>query len=231
MISLAITVRPPWSQLIAEAQALTVLGVVPKLVENRSRKVADKYIGQDIAIHAGLTWCTIGAADWRVRRAWARFCAAIDLREANPLLAAHGDRRTGFVGGLRPGMWIEQGAVVAVARLAGCHPAGPCVNLGCHPWGEAEHNGKPAWHIELADVRRLPKPVAARGSLGVPWRLPEDVTAAVQAQLDLAADRNLLAALALAAQLEDPAPADVTERVGAALRQEGRQTNGGDIHG
>lgn len=179
-----ITIRPPWSQLIAEARALTAIGVVPKLVENRSRPIPTKYIGERIGIHAGLTWCSVGATDWRVRRAWSRFCAAIDLRKSNPLLAAHGDTRTGFVGGLRPGLWIKQGAVIAVATVVDCHSAGPCVNLQCHPWGEAEHNGKPAWHIVFADVRRLPDPVPAKGSLAVPWQAPGGVAAQVQTQLD-----------------------------------------------
>lgn len=205
---IAVSVRQPWAQLIAEAEALAALNVEPKLIENRSRRVADKYIGEDIAIHAGLTWCRVGANDWRVRRTWARFSAAIDLRKPNPLLAAHGDRRTGFVGGLRPGMWMEQGAVIAVARLVGCHLAGACVLPTCHPWGELEHNGKPAWHIELADVRRLPKPVPARGSLALPWRLPEDVAGQVQAQLDAL----LLRAVASAAIAGDPVPADLADR-------------------
>lgn len=179
-----ITVRPPWSQVIAEAQALTAIGVAPKLVENRSRPIPAKYIDTEIGIHAGLTWCKVGAADWRVRRAWGQFCAAINLRVPNPLLAAHGDRRTGYVGGLRPGMWIEQGCVIAVATIKGCHPAGPCVDNGCRPWGEIEHNGKPAWHIVFADVRRLSRPVPARGSLSVPWSVPGDVETAVREQLD-----------------------------------------------
>jgi hypothetical protein len=208
MISLAMSVRQPWAQVIAEAEALAALNVVPKLIENRSRRIADKHIGEDIAIHAGLTWCRVGEQDWRVRRAWSVFCASINMRVPNPLLAAHGDRRTGYVGGLRPGMWIEQGVVIAVARLAGCHPAGPCVNLACHPWGESEYNGKPAWHIELADVRRLPKPVPARGSLALPWRLPEDVAGQVQAQLDA----RLLRAVASAAIAGDPVPAGLADR-------------------
>lgn len=66
----AITIRPPWSWAIAEAAALTALGVPPKLVENRGRKVAAEHIGQDWAIHAGRTWDEAGAEDLRVRAAW-----------------------------------------------------------------------------------------------------------------------------------------------------------------
>lgn len=176
----AITVRAPYSQIIAEAAALAAIGVVPKLVENRGARIAACHIGTDIAIHAGKAWSVGGSSDPRVRSAWQRFAAAIHLTEANPRLAAIGDTRTGYVGGLRPGLWIETGAVVAVATLTGCHAAaGGC----CAPWGEATHNGRPAWHLELDNVRRLRRPVPARGSLAVPWALPTDVEEAVIAQL------------------------------------------------
>lgn len=84
------------------------------------------------------------------------------------------------------------GAVVAVADLVGCHNGDPwdmshpCgtykgdvygPSRRCSPW--AAHG---AWHWELANVRQLPEPVPARGSLGL-WTLPDDVAAAVQAQL------------------------------------------------
>jgi hypothetical protein len=182
-VTKAITIRPPWSQIIAETEALTALGVAPKNVENRGRPIADKHIGTDIAIHAGQTWCPIGGADPRVQRAWWTFANAIGLREPNPLLAAHGDTRTGSVGGLKvPGLWIEQGAVIATATIADCHPAGPCVNLGCHPWGERDYNGGTAWHLVLGNVRRLRTPVPARGAIGVPWTLPDDVAEQVDQQ-------------------------------------------------
>ena len=186
----AITIRAPWSAIIAETAALTSLGVAPKAVENRSRRVLDHFIGADIAIHAGRTWSVEGAADERVRRAWQAFHNAIDLREPNPLLAAHGDTRTGYVGALQPGLWIETGAVVAVATLVDCHPAmtipalpGHPAHTCCQPWGEALHNGRTAHHLVLDHVRRLRDAVPARGSLTVPWTLPDDVEAAVLDQL------------------------------------------------
>jgi len=187
----AITVRPPWSQIIAETPALTVLGVAPKAVENRGRPIAGKHIGTDIAIHAGLTWCKVGEADLRVRTAWSIFGRAIRLREVNPLLAAIGDTRTGYVGGLfsHSDLWVERGAVVAVVRLVDCHKAitvpempGYPASTCCAPWGESDYNGKPAYHLVLDDVRRLGTPVPARGSLAMPWTLPDDVAAAVAEQ-------------------------------------------------
>ncbi len=190
----AITVRQPWAAMISETAALTALGVAPKAVENRSRGVSEQFIGTDIAIHAGATWSAEGAADERVRRAWAVFANAIDLREPNPLLAAHGDNRTGYVGPLQPGLWIDTGAVVAVATLVDCHPAitipalpGHPAHTCCQPWGEPLHNGRTAHHLALDHVRRLREPVPARGSLTVPWALPDDVEAAVLEQLAVVA--------------------------------------------
>ena len=79
------------------------------------------------------------------------------------------------------------GAIVAVARLTGCHDARDCVgpawvgddfmDVLCSPWsvwGE--------FHWLLAAVRPLPEPVPCRGMLGL-WRLPEDVESAAGAQL------------------------------------------------
>jgi hypothetical protein len=152
---------------------------------------------------------------------------------ANPRLAEHGDRRTGFPNSLlrihrTNSLWIPRAAVVATAAIAGCHLAGVCVVGPCHPWGDLTYNGKPAWHIELVDVRRLPEPVPARGQLAVPWRLPEDVAAAVQAQHDLAVtsptDRKLLAQVREAANVCDPPPAGLADRCAdTATREDGQR--------
>lgn len=190
----AITIRAPWSAIIAETAALTALGITPKAVENRSRQVREHFIGTDIAIHAGAAWSAEGAGDERVRRAWRAFGNAIDMRKPNPLLTAHGDNRTGHVGALAPGLWIDMGAVVAVATLVDCHPAiaipalpGHPAHTCCQPWGEPLHNGRTAHHLVLDHVRRLPVAVPARGSLTVPWMLPDDVEAAVVEQLGVVA--------------------------------------------
>jgi hypothetical protein len=187
----AITVRPPWSQIIAESAALAALGIEPKTVENRGRYTS--YRGP-VAIHAGRTWDRDGGSDPRVMEAWAGFACAIRLREPNPKLAAIGDRRTGFVGALKvPSLWIEQGAVIAVADLVDCHEATvtgrllgsePC----CRPWGAQAHGDRAAYHLVLGEVRRLRDPVPCAGQLAVPWTLPEDVTAQVTAQLAVGSD-------------------------------------------
>ena len=195
----AITVRPPWSQIIAEAEALAAAGAVPKLCENRGRAVNPAYIGCDIAIHAGQTWCEFGEHDPRVRAAWARFAASIPLRPDAP-----GADRTGFVNSLlavhrRSSLWIERGAIVAVARLVDCHPARVAGDgtVCCAPWGERYHSDRVAHHLVLDRVRRLPGPalpggdgdqphrgpVRARGYRAVPFMLAPDVDAAVLRQL------------------------------------------------
>ncbi|WP_341719990.1 hypothetical protein QQG74_09895 [Micromonospora sp. FIMYZ51] len=188
----AITIRPPWSWAIAEAAALTALGITPKLVENRGQRIADRHIGQRIAIHAGQTWCTVGERDSHINEAWHEFANAIDLRKPNPKLAAIGDTRTGYVGRLQPSphLWMDCGAVVAVATLTGCHQADQSndVFTCCWPWGQREYVSPskvgPAWHLVLADVQRLAEPVPCRGQVRVPWELPEAAADAVHAQLD-----------------------------------------------
>jgi hypothetical protein len=66
-----------------------------------------------------------------------------------------------------------RGAIIATARLAGCHPAAD----GCCPdWGFPE-----CWHWELADVQPLTEPVPARGALGL-WTPTPDLLNTIAAQ-------------------------------------------------
>lgn len=76
--------------------------------------------------------------------------------------------------GLRRDRWAEQwplvravvddpaalatGALIAVAELVDCHPDTGC----CRPWGEPG-----AFHLVLAHIRRLPRPIPARGQRGL----------------------------------------------------------------
>jgi hypothetical protein len=119
-----------------------------------NRGRATAYRGE-IAIHAGKTPSLAGDEDLRV------------LRQFGP------DPRVG----------APVGAVVAVADLVGCHETRKGCTWSCHPWGEFEYNGKPAFHLVLADVRALPRPVHVRGSLQVPWTLPAEVAEQVRVQL------------------------------------------------
>ncbi len=69
-------------------------------------------------------------------------------------------------------------AVIAVVDLIDCHPSGDACTGRCIPWGDPT-----GYHLVLANARRLDDPVPAKGSLGLPWRLPEDVDQAVRDQL------------------------------------------------
>jgi hypothetical protein len=151
----AITIRQPWASCIAVDHAGA------KRVENRGRPTSHR---GPVAIHAGKAGIRGVETDWRIRHL---FGDHMDI-----------DHRA-------------RGAVIAVANLVDCHqarltdPDGP---VCCYPWGDWRYqqaSGEvPAWHLVLADVVRLPKPVPARGALNVPWRMPADVVDRIAAQLD-----------------------------------------------
>jgi hypothetical protein len=131
-----------------------------KRVENRSRR---SWHRGPIALHASGPdrWDRDGqesdvvAAEWR-RLGWP---GAPDRKSPN----------------------IVYGAVLAVADLLDvCE--GSTFDLGplrcdCGPWA-----ARGQYHWKLANVRPLAEPVPCRGALGL-WTLPEDVEAAVVAQL------------------------------------------------
>ncbi|WP_052311734.1 MULTISPECIES: hypothetical protein [unclassified Actinoplanes] len=132
------------------------MAVGAKLVENRAVNI--KWRGE-IAIHAGM--------------------------QADP--AADSDSRIIGLLGENASHAATRGAIVAVARLVGCHqarqPDDPSLTC-CGRWGMRLYRGKPAWHLVLADVRRLPKPVPCRGYLHIGWWAKDAVEAEVRAQLD-----------------------------------------------
>lgn len=75
----------------------------------------------------------------------------------------------------RPTEW-EYGAVIAVARVAGVHAASSCYDPAsgryCTPWAEPN-----AAHLDLADVRKLHRPVEAKGRLGL-WQITDSTVLA-----------------------------------------------------
>lgn len=131
-----------------------------KNVENRGRPTSCRGL---VGIHAAKAHDPAGDTDPRVVWLWGD-----DARVGAPV-----------------------GAVIAVAELVDCHeaeqPANPILvadgSTCCSPWGDRDYNGKPGWHLVLQNVRRLDVPVYARGSLAMPWQLPEAETAKVLAQL------------------------------------------------
>lgn len=126
-----------------------------KDIENRGRPTSHRGL---VAIHAGKTIARAADHDPRITAMYGR-----DASIGVPL-----------------------GAVIAVADLVDCHPAaygGAHGRTCCEPWGEPLHNGGPCFHLTLASVRRLATPVPVRGSLALPFTLPDDVATAVAAQL------------------------------------------------
>ncbi|MGK5499925.1 hypothetical protein [Streptomyces sp. URMC 125] len=63
-----------------------------------------------------------------------------------------------------------RGAVVAVARLTGCHSSTTCGG-SCSTWVQLplDPQDRPVWHWQLADVLALHRPVQATGALCL-WR-------------------------------------------------------------
>lgn len=126
-----------------------------KDIENRSWSTPHRGL---VAIHAGK------GVDWDVPdHAWT---------SAGLAPYRKGARRAAWTASL------PLGAVVAIARLADCHDATGTDYCSCSTWAMAHQ-----WHWELADVRPLPQPVPCKGALGL-WNLPEDIEAAVTAQLE-----------------------------------------------
>jgi ASCH domain len=126
-----------------------------KRVENRSWPAPEWAIGQVIGLHASKGF------DWGAEFPPGRkalWCPPEDL---------------------------SLGAVVALARITGCHPL---YNI-CNPSGVPETVCSPwaVWgqcHWLLDEVCPLAEPVPCKGSLGL-WRLPEDVEKAVREQLEV----------------------------------------------
>lgn len=77
--------------------------------------------------------------------------------------------------------WLDvRGAIVALATLDDCHP----YSSGCCTSRWADRDGG-IWHWTLTDVRPLPKPVPARGRLGL-WVPTMTAIERVSAQLEVA---------------------------------------------
>lgn len=141
-----LTVRQPWAFAIAE-------GFKP--IENRTRRT--HYRGE-IFLHTSKT-LEKGVSIVR----YSRYAA----------------RRLGELGG-QLGFWdaitmvpsrfytppttLALSAVIATARITGCHQAGDGCGPACRAWGEPD-----AWHWELADARTLTAAVPAKGALGL-WK-------------------------------------------------------------
>ncbi|MGE7135989.1 hypothetical protein [Staphylococcus warneri] len=147
-----LTIKQPWAFAIAEGF---------KTIENRSRRT--NYRGP-LLIHAGLT------VDRNVSIVRYSRDAAIRFDQ----LGGPGnfwDARTHVPSAFyKPQPSLALSAVIATARLAGCHEE---TDGCCAPWGLPGQ-----WHWELADVQRLEQPIPKAGALGL-WKPDADLMAAL----------------------------------------------------
>lgn len=150
----AITVRQPFAWAIAH------LG---KDVENRGREHPwQSAVGETIAIHA----------------AAAHYGRNYDEAEEVDLDVI----TTAMCNGYEIGWEIREelevrSAIVAVAQLEEVHHADLCGSQ-CSEWAVARE-----WHLVLTHVQPLPRPVPARGMLGL-WSLTEQQQASVRRQVN-----------------------------------------------
>lgn len=104
-----------------------------------------------------------------------------------PDVAADTDPRVTALWGRDPRLGMPVGVVLAVADLVDCHQSDwpddePAC---CFPWGDLFYGDglAPAWHLVLDNVIVLDRPVPAKGKLGVPWTLPDDLATQVTEQV------------------------------------------------
>jgi hypothetical protein len=127
-----------------------------KRIENRSRRTTHR---GPIVLHASGRdrWDFAGQMSDLVRDEW---------------------RRLGWIGSPgRDGSNITHGAVLAVAEIVEVCGWQGRSNCDCGEWAVPFQA-----HWRLADVRPLAEPVPCKGALGL-WTLPDDVEAAVVAQM------------------------------------------------
>ncbi|WP_157251095.1 ASCH domain-containing protein [Nonomuraea typhae] len=166
----ALSIKQPWAFLIASGH---------KDIENRSKGTSHRGV---IAIHASLTLNRGFRIPVRE--------GAVALDEVGGLGNLWEPRYA--VDGLAPtpSPLLACGAIIAVAEIGhdhnshdgqdGCWDRPRCYDREhgvCSPWAVPGQH-----HWPITNVRPLPKPVVARGSLGL-WKVPPDIEAAVHHQL------------------------------------------------
>lgn len=159
----ALSVRQPWTGCIVHLNKRTA---------NRAKRFPPALLGQEIAIHAGLT---VDAGVLIEVPAGADFASLFAGTDEWNAWRFRTPKRTPRADPDWP-LKLALGAVVGIAKVTGCHswswdalcgpereytsPSSPGL---CSPWVRL---GAP-WHWELADVRPLPEPVPCKGMLGL----------------------------------------------------------------
>lgn len=168
----AITVRQPWAWAIVHGG---------KDVENRTRNIAGAYRGL-VAIHAAAEWAKTTYREYgQLINAGLPFLddstprgvvlGVVDLTDVHDDDYCVGKDMSRLSALYRR----DPAAYLAVP----CGPAGGLIGRArmCSPWAMGDHH-----HLVLANPRPLATPVPAKGRLGL-WALPDDVEAAVLAQI------------------------------------------------
>ncbi len=150
---IALSVAPPWT---------FWLGMNMKDVENRTRRL---YVDGPLALHSCLTIDRAAVSPTEEAR--------IAFEEAGDWDGLWWPRQPGSSG---PPL-LACGAIVAVARLAGCHTC----DGSCSVWALP---GKV--HLEIADVQPLTRAIPVRGQQW-PWPVPPHIQAEIREQLTLGA--------------------------------------------
>lgn len=164
----ALTVRQPWCEAIVDRH---------KPIENRSQGFPKRHRGP-VLLHAAKGWSDRGRYDDRIRDAWHSRPG-----HPSPFARGHDEGRDYAIRHVpayhgRPPRPFLAGVVLGIGELVDVHPAVGC----CAPWGEetyppANPEQRPpgrVTHLVFEDVHRLPRPIAARGALGL-WRPDDDL--------------------------------------------------------
>ncbi len=149
----ALTIRQPWCQAVAD-------GV--KMTENRAEGFPKNYRGL-LLIHSAVAFSAAGFTDLRMTQ----YRDESNARLGDPTV-------------------LPIARVLAVCDVVDIHPASGC----CAPWGEETYapnnpEDRPpgrVTHLTFEGMVKLPKPVGARGGLGL-WRPDDDLVIEVCHQL------------------------------------------------
>ncbi|MFD9721065.1 hypothetical protein [Streptomyces sp. NPDC059076] len=150
-----LTIKQPWAFSIAEGF---------KTVENRSRRTNYR---SRLLIHAGQAFDTsvsIVRYSRDAARRFDQFGGQANFWDARELVPS---RLFPL-----PTVSLAMSAVIATARLSGCHEA---ADDCCAPWGFPGY-----WHWELADIQLLERAVPKAGALGL-WKPDTELLTSITA--------------------------------------------------
>lgn len=169
----ALTLHPEWCP--------PILSSAPgaKRCENRTWPLPSWAVGKPIALHSGARVagrCSPGGALRPFSALDLALCGVLAMGEAAEWEEeAQGLDAAGLAARLVPS------AIVGVIVFSGCDQK-QVTGWDVPDYVDDDGVVRPMWHWRIADVHPLAQPVPCRGALGL-WSLPDDVRAAVRAQI------------------------------------------------